>query len=569
MRTILGIDVGTYSVKVAEIQRTFKSFQFTNFYERRIQYNEVLTKEEAIAQALQAVLEDNALTWDICYTALPKAHIATRIVELPFGNLKRIEQTVTFEVEDHIPFPMEDVIFDYHVLQSTKEAAKLLVFYARKIDIAAFLAFVNNAGVEPRRLCCGGVELVNLMHMGLPPPDVPYAILDIGHETTNIIICEGRQILFTRALSIGGAQITKAVGKIVEAGDDEAERLKIELGHLQAGDLPPPDTLPNKVGRAIAEVMDELLTQVKQTFFAFREQGGGMVEGIYLCGGTARTSGIDDYISMRLQQNVAFLDCHDFHFTHVDRAEAPREIVSGALALGLRGVAASGLPDINFRQEDFQYRVDTQQLGGRVRGAALAVGMIVVLGAVYFGMRYVSLSQQLEQRNQELVKLVGQALSKEEMRKAQDVAGSVRALQGAHKKVETKITALETLTATSVLELLKRYSQAVPDRDAIALNVDKFEVDQGKLKIAAQVQSSAEVDQIRKAVETQLTEHKGDDGTRTMPPGDGGEPMMVQFLPAKTGAKGELKFEMVMQTKAAVAAEEAKKKGRGRRSARR
>ncbi|MBI2343235.1 MAG: pilus assembly protein PilM [Deltaproteobacteria bacterium] len=564
-QTILGIDVGTYSVKVAEVRRSFNLFQFTNFYERRIQYNEVLSREESIAAALQGVLEDNALTWDSAYAALPSAVIATRILELPFGSTKKIAQTIPFEVEDAIPFDIDQVVIDHHVIEASKEHARILAFYVHRDAVAQTLGFLNAAGVEPQRLCALGVELVNLIHIGLTPPEAPFAIMDIGHEKTIITVCQGKRLVYTRTISIAGRQITEAIARAVDASDDEAERLKIEMGQVSVGELPAPDSIPNKVTRAIGDVLEELLLSIRQTLFAYREHAQEMIEGIYLCGGTVRLAGLDQYLSVHLQQNVTFIDCHSFHFSQVDRMDVASEVATGALALALRGVAGSGLPVIDFRRGEFQYRADTERLEGSIRRAIIATVVIIALGVTYFGIRWYSLSQRLALQQSEVTRLVKQTLPRNELQNVATAGDAVRALQREKKEVSSRIETLTTLTSMSVLNVLRRISSGLPPRDAVEINVDKFHYKPDMIRISAEAASSAVIDRVRQSIETSVSEHKSAEGNRTVPPEDGGEPMVIQFPPAKTGAKGELKFDMIMQSQATIAREASEQKRRSRR----
>ncbi|GEM_PF-920467 len=564
---ILGIDVGSYSVKVAELQRSFKTFQFVNFYERRVLYNDVLTPEESIATALQAVLEDNALTWDSCFAALPGRDIATRLLEMPFGNPKKVEQTLPFEVENHIPFFMDDIVLASHVGLSTKDFSRVLICYARKTEVARCLSFMNNANIEPKRLCAAGVELINLVVIGLSPPDGTYAILDVGHTQLTITICQGRRLMYTRTITIGGQQITQAVARAIDVADDEAERLKIELGQAPADSaLPEATSIPNKITRAIGETLQEMVLHLRQTFFTYREQTGDMVEGLYLCGGTTRLPGIADFFSRQLKQNVTMLDCHDFHFTQLDRTDAEAAVACTALAIALRGVAPPGLPLVNFRQGEFVYRADTQQLESRVRRAALAAGLIVALGATYFGLRWYGLSQQLEQRNREIFELVRQALPKDEAAKVSGADSALAALKKLRSTAENKINAVQTVLATSALNVLKRYSQAVPSRDEVKLNVEEFEYTPEITKVKTLLASGTDVDRVRDAIEKALVERPGSDPKKPQPPGDGGEGMQVQFLPAKPNPKGGLWLEMVMQPRSAIERAEREKKEKRHRS---
>lgn len=569
-QTILGIDIGSYSVKVAEVRRSFKNFAFTNFFERRIQYNEVLTPEESRAAALQGVLEDNALTWDGAFLSLPGHIVSARVVALPFGNRKKIEQTLPFEVENFVPFPMDELVIDYHVIESAKDFSRILVFYAQSAQIAKLLTFVNNAGVEPRRLCVGGVELLNLVAIGLVPPEDPYAIIDMGHDTTVVSICRGRQLEFTRTLSIGGRLITAAVALAVGVSDDEADRLKSEVGHVisEGGEFPPSETIPFKVVSAIQGVMEEVLVNLRQTIFAYREQTGSNLEGIYLCGGTSRMEGIDEFLSFALQQNVTRLDCFDFPFTQIDRSDAAPEVTAGALALALRGVATTGLPQVDFRKGEFLYRADTEQFEGGMKKVGFAVAAMLFLAVGYFGMRWHALSRQLEQVNKEITQLVTQALPKSEAQKIKGAAEAQRQLKGATKAFADRSDRLKALLNDSALTMLHRISKAMPTRDAVQLNVNTFHYKPGEITVSAAASSSAEVDLVQHAVARALTKH-AEDGERMVDPADGGEPLVIEYPKIRAGAKEEILFDMRIRSEAVVKASTKNGSGRGGRRGRR
>lgn len=570
---ILGIDVGSYSVKVAELTRSFKQYAWTNFYERRIVYNDVLTPEESRAVALQGVLEDNALTWDAAYVALPGQVISSRVIDLPFGNLKKIEQTLPFEIEGYLPFDLDTVVYAAHIVRSTKDEARVLTLYTLKSHVAAALTFLNNAGVEPRRLCAAGAELPSLIHIGLVPPDAPYAIVDIGHEQTMIAIGDGEAFAFTRTLAIGGRHLTQRIAQAVNVPEDEAERLKIDIGQLQAhGERPPEGTMVRKVADALTEVIQELALELRQTFFAFRHQNGRMVAGLYLCGGTARLAGIDDYLSHALTLTVTLLDCHEFAFARVDRADAPAPVAAAAVALALRAVAPATLPSIDFRQGEFVFRANTQQWSGRVKQAIAAGAVLCALGAGYSVMRWYALAGELASTNQSIVQAVTQVLPKKD-KMPTDATPAVRQLQAATKELQSKSATLKALLAQSALLPLRRISQAMPARGDATLNVDIFEYTPDQIKIKAVTNSDPEADKIRQALEQRVTApveknksaEKGAKSTPAAQAADGGEPFVMtvgNVQTVKSGGKDDARtFEILLKPKTVVdAAEKAKKK---------
>ena len=85
--------------------------------------------------------------------------------------------------------------------------------------------------------------------------------------------------------------------------------------------------------------------------------------------------------------NVTFLNCADFHFSRLDRADAHRHVIPQALSLALRATAGGG-PEINLRQGDFVVKGDVEQFGGDVRKVGIVLGLIIFLPIINFTTKY-------------------------------------------------------------------------------------------------------------------------------------------------------------------------------------
>src|SRR3989344_6064781 len=100
---ILGIDVGSHSIKVAEIERGLRGFQLVGFFEQPVMNSETLGKEGAATQALLKLFEEYNLPSDLVYPALPGQASSLRVIDLPFTDFKKIDQTIEFEMENYLP----------------------------------------------------------------------------------------------------------------------------------------------------------------------------------------------------------------------------------------------------------------------------------------------------------------------------------------------------------------------------------------------------------------------------------------------------------------------------------
>lgn len=498
---IIGIDVGTYSVKLAVIERGFKSFSFVEFYERRIQFNELLSPEESAAIAIQGLIDDFNLRFDAACFGFPSQRVTSRLLTFPFGSTKKIDQTVQFEIESFIPFNMEDVLIDYVVVWQTKEASRVMVVYVQKKDIVKELAMLGTVGIDPRFVCVEGVELINLVNIGMVPPEGAYAIIDIGHEKSTVTICRGRNLGYIRAISLGGKAITQGISSRLGVPLEEAERMKIEMGNiLTPEEEGAADETTREVTSAIKTVADEFLLHLRQTFFSYRESEGVPVEGIYLCGGTSRLPGLDRYISDALKLNVTYLNCSDFHFTKLDRADAHRHVIPQALALALRGTAGGG-PDLNLRLGEFAFKGDVEQLGGSVRHVGIVIGLVIFLALINFTAKYYSIKQQIDKMRGDIVTLVRQAIPGTPARAVATPKAATALIKSKEAEIAERMSQMKTVTGVSPLDVLREISSVLPPRNEFKAEVSEINIAADRVTLSGVVSDFKAVDTFKLALE--------------------------------------------------------------------
>lgn len=537
---IIGIDIGSFSVKVAVIERSFKSFLFTDFFERRIQYNDLLSPEESTAIAIQGIMDDHNLSFDIACCGFPAQRVTSRLLTFPFNKSSRISQAVQFELESFIPFGIDDVVVDYSIVWQAKESSRVIVVYIQKKDLVRELTMLDTVGVDPRVICVEGVDLVTMMNIGIVPPDRAYALIDVGHEKTVITICNERKISYLRAVSFGGKSVTNAIAARLSVPYEEAEKMKIDMGRLSlAGDEEHADDITKEVSAAVASVADDLLLHIRQTFFSYRESEGRQVEGIYLFGGTSRLPGIDRYMSDTLKQNVTFLNCTDFHFSQIDRTHAHRHIIPQALAIALRGATGGGT-NINMRRGEFAFKGDVEQLGGNVKRIGIVICLIAFLALINFSARYYSVKRQIDKMKDDVVALVHQALPGTPERLLSTPKAAIALIKSKETELDEKMTGLDTIAGGSPLNVMKDISAAVPPKDQLMLEVISLDIGDNRISMGGVVGDFKAVDTLKQALEKS------------------GKFINITTGDVGKGVKGEVKFKLSMDAATQTAGETVK-----------
>lgn len=500
-QTILGIDIGSYSVKIAQIERSFKSFEFVRFYERRIGYNELLTPEESLTVTLQGMIEDFGLRWDTVICGFPTLQVSSRSITLPFGSLNKIDQTFEYELEGMIPFELSEIVSDYHLLSSSKEGSHLLVFFSERKEVTKWLQMLGNAGIDPKILSLDASQLIHVMALGIVPPEGLYAVVDVGHVKTNVALARGKKLGFVRAISLGGKQITEEIQKRLKISFEEAEKMKVDMGGLSSGaDMP--DDVTRQVTWAIRSKIDELILYLRQVLFAYQDREGEAVTGLYLCGGSSRIPGLDRYLSERLKQNITFLDPTSFHFSRLTQAGSHRVVMPTALGLALRGVATPGLPDINFRRGDFAFRGDVEKLGGTLRHIGIVAGLVMAMGLAHFGFKYFTLSSQVQRVHNEIAEMAKEVLPEVSSETLTSPTQALSLIRAEGKKIQDRVTKLEHEFGLGALKVVQEISQKSPGREEVKLDVEDLQIMPDRVRLAGRADSFVSVDKIKAALST-------------------------------------------------------------------
>src|SRR3954468_4366951 len=139
MQRVIGLDIGSYSIKAVEIVNKFKSYEIANFYENVIPHVEQLDPDVVIPACMEQLFNENNLKADRIITAMPGQYISSRIMSFAFSDPRKIEAAILSELEDAVPFNMDDMIIDHQVLGTMDGQTITLAVLTRKNFLRSFL----------------------------------------------------------------------------------------------------------------------------------------------------------------------------------------------------------------------------------------------------------------------------------------------------------------------------------------------------------------------------------------------------------------------------------------------
>ncbi len=280
--------------------------------------------------------------------AISGQSVFTRFVKLPPLQEDNIEQLVTFEAQQHVPFPLTEVVWDYELIEGAGD--KEVVIVAIKADaLDEINAAVNEGGLGTAEVDVAPMALYNSFRASYGNPEEPVLLIDIGAKTSNLLYIEGRRF-FTRSIAIGGAAVTAAIAKDYGISFMEAEHQKISNGlvALGGGHTEQMDESIAALAMVIRNALTRLPAEIARTTNYYRSQHSGSApRKIFLAGGGANLPYTLEFFQEKLNLPVEYFNPVG-NLTlgkGVDPAIVQREghLMGELVGLGLRSVGKSAI----------------------------------------------------------------------------------------------------------------------------------------------------------------------------------------------------------------------------------
>ena len=241
--------------------------------------------------------------------AISGQSVFTRFVKLPPIQDDNIEQLVTFEAQQHVPFPLSEVVWDYELIEgATEKEAVIVAIKADSLD--EINASVNDAGLGTLEVDVAPMALYNAFRAAYGNPEDPILLIDIGAKTSNLIYIEGRRF-FTRGIAIGGVSITTAIAKEYGVSFAEAEHQKVSNGMvaLAGGHTAQLDESVAALAMVIRNALNRLPAEIARTTNYYRSQHGGSApRRVVLAGGGANLPYALEFFHEKLNLPVEYFN---------------------------------------------------------------------------------------------------------------------------------------------------------------------------------------------------------------------------------------------------------------------
>lgn len=495
---ILGIDLGSWSVKVAEMSAGFRQSHLTALHERQLlDANEGETPLQTAARTFAALVHDERLEAEMFATSLG-GEATLRLLSMPFSDPKKIEQVLGYELESQILGELEGLVYDA-VISTTRvgeggiSTTNVIAVAAPREMVRARIEALAPLGAEPRVVGAAALSYAALGAHAFASSGETQAVIDFGHRHTNVCIVRDTTVLFARAIPRGGEDVTLALVDHFKMAPRDAEKAKHEQAFIGEPGMAMPSQAHQRVDAVVREALRPLMRELRQTLAAFRAAGESGPERVLCTGGAARLRGFLPHVEAELNVPTSRLALiADDPLLSPAMVEEVRSGVPAtgealpAQALGLALAAAAPVPQVNLRRGELAYRTDYSYLKGKSGYLAAAVLAILAFAAINAAasLRAVrkegdALQERLRKQTIELFgepRLDGKAVSEE--------------LRGGPKG------GLPPVPVTTAFDVLNEISAHVPPPDKGKLDITELDIKPRKTYLKGLADTAAMVDEL-------------------------------------------------------------------------
>ncbi len=305
---LVGLDIGSHTIKLVEIDHTKKGMILKNFGVIGLPPDAIvegaIKEMEIVASAIKNLYKNLKVKNKNVATSISGYSVIVKKIEVSGKEDTELEKSIQDEAEQYIPFDINDVNLDYDILtpssasneeeeeEKASSTRKEIMLVAAKKDIVEdYDGLLQLAGLNPAVLDVDAFALQNAFEISAGGIEGCYALVNIGAEELGINAVKDGISMFTRDSSYGGGQITEAIMNELKVEYEEAE--KIKLGGVKV------EKEKAVLEEIFTSVVSSWVQEIKRALdFLATTYPDENIEKVLVSGGSCRIPGFQKYLEM-------------------------------------------------------------------------------------------------------------------------------------------------------------------------------------------------------------------------------------------------------------------------------
>ncbi|MBI3802865.1 MAG: type IV pilus assembly protein PilM [Nitrospirae bacterium] len=302
-RDLIGLDIGSGAIKLVQLKETAKGYQLQKFgvkpLDSELIVDGTIMDAGRVVSAIKELLEEQAVKTKDVAVSVSGHSVIVKKISLPAMTEEELEESIKWEAEQYIPFDINDVNIDFHILgtadpQESKEQMAVLLVAVKKDKLTEYTTLVTEAGLNPVIVDVDAFTLENMygVNYDLREGEV-VALVNIGASVMNINVLKGGTFAFTRDISIGGNRYNETIQREFNLSYEQAEKAK--RGEAVEG------VDPQALSTIITNLNAEIASEVIRSFDYFKTTSTNEnIDRILLSGGASK---LPDFLSQLAEKS--------------------------------------------------------------------------------------------------------------------------------------------------------------------------------------------------------------------------------------------------------------------------
>lgn len=467
-RNILGLDISADAITAVQVKSDLKGYHVTGG--SRV---EIVT-DDGFDDALKALLDRIGYANDICITAIPGEHASYRNLQMPFRDTKKIRQTLPFEIETMVPFPVEDIVIDFTIINRSGQS-EILAVSVKKAFISQYLARLENHGIYPDVLDIRCVPIVSWLIRQEKTPDNGLFI-ELNEKMATMSLYLKKRVVLIRTFALNGVSIPPPIPR---SGNGKNADIRTS-GQFESRLLP-------------------LCSMVENTIHAFGSQKNEIVrpERIFFTGAGALNPETESLLSRFFDIPAEQINLSRDKRVHMDDKISRNwnpALMNGALALALRDSKHG--QGFNFRKDEFEVKKQYSGLRKEIRSSVVLFLVILSFVAVDLGVDYYLMKKRVRMLDQKIAEVFKQTFPE-----VKRIVDPLQQLKVKIDEVKRSVVSHPGMGgAGKVLDILRDISERVPG--SLDVHITRMVIDPDTVRISGKTDTFNTVDNIKNGLES-------------------------------------------------------------------
>jgi type IV pilus assembly protein PilM len=391
---VITVDLGTSTLKFAEFgigRGGALTLLHFGVAELGLDPNKDEDRAKFITPTLAKLLKEHRIKGGEVLLSISGQSVFMRFVKLPPVDAAQVEQVVKFEAQQNVPFPIDEVTWDYQMMptRTSGNEAETVIVAIKKEVIEAEVDAVERVGVKIKQVDVAPFALLNAFRYSEPQTDECTLIIDMGARSTNLVFVE-KNSFWIRNVPIAGNQISQSICNEMQEPFTAAETLKKGKGFVSLGGVyaDPDDADAARISKLIRSTLTRLHVDINRSIAFYRTTlNGAPPKRVFLTGGSSQLPYLDLFIADKLSLPIAYFNpLRNVNLgASLNRADLEQHSCYTAELVGLALRAAGSCPaEVTLDAPTLAARADKRRKQPYYFGALAAwVLLFVCLGLYY------------------------------------------------------------------------------------------------------------------------------------------------------------------------------------------